>query len=312
MARVWIAVVGWMLAAEPAAAHVGPGDGDWPGWSSDPLVTLPLALAAFAYGQGVWRLWRAAGWGSGVRLWQAGAFASGWLVLALALVSPLDGLGETYFSMHMVQHQALMLIAAPLLVLGSPPVAFLWALPPAWRRSVGALVHQRWWRAAWHALSRPVTAWSLYALALWAWHAPRLYEAALAGYWVHALQHTTFLVGALLFWQTAFDRSGGVAGRGMALLGVAVAAIHSSILGALMTFANRPWYSHAAPPEAGLLLTPLEDQQLAGLIMWVPGGLLHLLAGVALAAMALHEAERRARRGATIVLAEEAIGKAPR
>jgi putative membrane protein len=292
------AVAAGALAADPALAH-GRGSEAWPGWSWDPLVVLPLTLAVLAYGRGLAALWRAARPGSGIRRWQAGAFAAGWLVLALALLSPLDALAEASFAMHMVQHQAIMLVAAPLLVLGAPLAAFLWALPPAWRRRVGGIASLRPWRTAWRGLGRPATAWGLYALALWAWHAPRLYDAALASYWLHALQHVTFLAAALLFWRAAFDGRAGLAGRGVAILGVALAGIHSAILGALMTFAARPWYAHAAAPETALLLTPLQDQQLAGLIMWVPGGLVHLLAGAALAAMALRDAERRTLRGPT-------------
>jgi putative membrane protein len=257
-----------------------------------------MTITACAYVLGLRRLWAAAGAGSGVRYWQAGAFAAGWLVLALSLVSPLDRLGELLFSAHMVQHQAMMLVAAPLLVLGSPLFVMLWSLPPAWRRASGRIMRVGGLRPVLRALGRPWAAWWLYALALWAWHAPFLYAAALASYWIHSLQHASFLAAALLFWRAALENRGGVAGRGGAMLGVALTAAHSSILGALMTFAASPWYAHPVPVET-FGLTPLQDQQLAGLIMWVPGGFAHLLAGAALAAMALSESETQARRQAS-------------
>lgn len=296
-----IASVSGVLAHAPAFAHGGAAvasEDPWTVWTWDPLVVLPMSIAAFAYAIGLRRLWTAAGAGSGVRYWQAGAFAAGWLILALSLVSPLDRLGELLFSAHMVQHQAMMLVAAPLLVLGSPLFVMLWSLPPAWRRASGRIMRVGGLRPVLRALGRPWAAWWLYGLALWAWHAPFLYAAALASYWIHSLQHASFLAAALLFWRAALEHRGGVAGRGGAILGVALTAVHSSILGALMTFAASPWYAHPVPVET-FGLTPLQDQQLAGLIMWVPGGLVHLLAGAALAAMALSESEMQARRQAS-------------
>lgn len=285
--------------AEPALAHLGEGHeprAAWSQWQWDPLVVLPLALAGWGYASGLWRLWSAAGVGSGIRIWQAGCFAAGWLSLALALLSPLDALGQTLFSLHMVQHQVVMLVSAPLMVVGAPLAAFLWALPPAWRRPVGRVGRRRWLRPTWRMLRQPLVAWCIYALVLWGWHAPVLFEAALAGYWLHALQHITFLGAALLFWFVAFDPRGGLAAHAAAVLGVFTTAVHSSILGALMTFASSAWYTPYRHIDEALALTPLEDQQLAGLIMWVPGGLIHLLAGLALMAMVIRDAELRERR----------------
>jgi putative membrane protein len=298
---VWLALLLAPAAvwAKPAMAH--PGDGGdaaaaWSQWAWDPLIVLPLAVAGWAYARGLRRLWSGAGVGSGIRLWQAASFAVGWLALALALISPLDAVGEVLFSFHMIQHQILMLISAPLMAVGSPLVAFLWALPPDWRGPAGRIGRRRLLRPAWRLLRHPMVAWCLYALVLWAWHAPVLFEAALASYWLHALQHITFLGAALLFWWTAFDPRGGLAAHATAVLGVFTTAVHSSILGALMTFASGPWYRPYRHVEPGLALTPLEDQQLAGLVMWVPGGLIHLTAGLALMAMLIAKAERQARR----------------
>src|SRR5690606_3995771 len=120
--------------------------------------------------------------------------------LFLALATPLDPLGGSLFSAHMVQHELLMLLAAPLLVLGAPMVAFLWALPRAWRRPLGRWARRRSVRAAWHAIPHPLVAWGLHAAAIWIWHAPRLYEATLTSDLIHALQHLSFFGTALLFW----------------------------------------------------------------------------------------------------------------
>src|SRR3954468_6553369 len=126
--------------ATAASAHDGrplaPHD-FWTAWSFDPAVILGLALAAGLYLKGVGALWRSAGKGRGVRQWEAASFAGGWLVLVLALVSPLHRLGSALFSAHMVQHELLMAAAAPLLVLGRPLIPSVWALPLKWRRLLG-------------------------------------------------------------------------------------------------------------------------------------------------------------------------------
>jgi len=97
------------------------------------MVLICLALSAWFYIKGTARLWRASTLGAGVGTWEAGSFASGWIVLVIALVSPLHELGDELFSAHMVQHELLISVSAPLLVLGRPLIPFLWALPLDWR-----------------------------------------------------------------------------------------------------------------------------------------------------------------------------------
>lgn len=291
-----------LVGAAPAAAQAAgaaPTPGDvWSAWSWDPLVLLGIVAAAAVYARGLRVFWRRVGIGRGVRAWQAAAYAGGLAALVVALVSPLDALAEALFAAHMVQHLVLMLVAAPLLVLGAPLVPALWALRRGRRHALG-----RWWRqarslrAAWAALSQPGVVWALYAATLWLWHVPVLYQAALASAPIHALEHLTLLASALLFWWTALHpgRSGRL-GHGLGVLYVFTAGLQSGLLGILLTFARAPWYPAYAPGEAAWGLSPLEDQQLAGLLMWVPGGLAHLLAALALFAVWLAGAEREARR----------------
>ena len=101
-------------------------------WGLDPVVIASLVLSGWLYVRGLRRMWREAGSGHGIRRWEAGAYAVGWFALFVALVSPLHRLGEVLFSAHMTQHELLMLVAAPLIVLGRPVVAFLWSLPLSW------------------------------------------------------------------------------------------------------------------------------------------------------------------------------------
>ena len=277
------------LGAAPRAVLAHPGAPPephdlWSAWSSDPSVLLGLVLIAWLYARGLGALWRRAGVGRGVRRWQAAAFAAGWAALFVALVSPLDALGAALFSAHMSQHLVLVTIAAPLLVLGLPIVPMLWALPEPSRRALGA-----WWRWAWVArgaacaLTQPLVAWTLHTVALWVWHLPSLYQAALRSELVHLAEHASFLGTALLFWWTVVHPGPrGASGYGLGVLAVFAMAMQSGILGALMTFSPTPWYPAYAATVAAWGLTPLEDQQLGGIIMWVPGGFLYLAAALAL------------------------------
>jgi putative membrane protein len=280
------------LAAPAAIAHAG---GPLPGgpapslwhWSLEPWVLVLLALSAGGYALGVLRLWRNAGVGRGIGGTQTFAFAGGWLALVLALVSPLDGLGEHLFSAHMVQHEVLMLVAAPLLVLGRPLAAWTWALSPSHRQLVGRWTRVRWWAATWALLTDPLAAWALHALALWLWHVPSWFEAALHNEGLHALQHASFLGTALLFWWSALGVDARSRSSGLAMLYLFTTMLHTGALGALLTLAPTPWYPSYATATGALGLDPVEDQQLGGLVMWVPGSLAYLVAGLAVMARLL-------------------------
>jgi putative membrane protein len=256
----------------------------WGAWGSDPLALVGIGLAALFYARGVGALWRRAGRGRGVSRGQVAAGAGGLVALALALLSPLDRLSSALLSAHMSQHLLLILVAAPLLVLGWPPAVALWALPAPARRAVAS----GWRRAgalrrAWRAMSRPAAAWTLPAVALWAWHLPVLYQAALRSWPLHALEHAAFLGTAALFWSVVV-RCGTRGGLepGLGLLYVLTAGVESGLLGALMALDDAAWYPTygATAPVWGR--SALEDQRLAGLLMWVPAGSAYLVAAVAL------------------------------
>jgi putative membrane protein len=293
-----LALCSYLLAfgLTPAFAHDGKphrfGDLIYT-WGLDPLVIAGLALSGWLYLRGVRRLWRGAGRGGGIRRWEAWAYASGWFALFVALVSPLHPLGEVLFSAHMTQHEVLMLVAAPLVVLGRPVVAFLWALPTDDARRVGAWGRAAWFQRAWRVLTNPLAAWAIHAAALWVWHAPQLFEATLRRDLVHTLQHVCFLGSALLFWWALIHGPQGLMGYGTAVLYVFTTSVHSGVLGALITFARTVWYPAYTQTTASWGLTALEDQQLGGLIMWVPAGLVYIVAGLALCAGWMRESERR-------------------
>jgi putative membrane protein len=269
-------------------------------WGLDPIVIVSLMLSGWLYARGLRRMWREAGTGHGIRRWEAGAFATGWFALFVALVSPLHPLGEVLFSAHMTQHELLMLVAAPLMVLGRPVVAFLWSVPVGWSRRTGQWTKAGWFQRSWKWITTPLTAWVIHAAALWIWHVPFLFQATLRSDVVHTLQHVSFLGSALLFWWALIHGPQGALGYGVAALYVFTTSIHSGVLGALITFAGTviyPAYLHSAVSWG---VTPLEDQQLGGLIMWVPAGLVYIVAGLALCAGWLRESDRRV--GQTLVL----------
>ena len=248
-----------------------------------PEIDIPLITAALLYAIGARR-------SRGVTRTQMACFWSGWAVLVIALSSPLHDWSEMLFWVHMTQHELLMLIAAPLLVLSRPLVPMLWALPGPERRRTGRFFKRSGLIRAWHGISRPLPAWLLHAAALWTWHAPALFQAATRNSAIHALQHISFLGSALRFWWSLFYARKRAA-YGESFVYIFTTAVHTSILGALLTFSSSAWYPiyRFTAPQAGL--TALQDQQIGGLIMWVPAGIVYLVAGLTLIALWLRESD---------------------
>lgn len=281
------------LPATVFAHEAGPANfdelGSW--WAFEPGVVIPLALSLLLYVGGLIRLRSVSPRAFGT--YELACFITGWLVLVVALVSPLHPWGSVLFSAHMTQHELLMLVAAPLLVLGRPVIPFLWALPRQVTRKISAAAKARIWRSSWHFITNPFVAWIIHAVVLWTWHVPVLFQATLDSEFVHALQHASFLFSALLFWWAILHGRSRAVGFGVAVLYMFTTALHSGLLGALLTFARTVWYPIYDDTTASWGLTPLQDQQLGGLIMWIPASLVYIIAGLALFAGWLRESENR-------------------
>jgi putative membrane protein len=261
----------------------------WTAWNADPLILGGLLLTALAYRRG-----RS---GSVVAPWRAGCFAGALIALAIALLSPLDALAESLAAAHMVQHLLLTLIAAPLLVLSAPAATLVRGSPRTIRAALGP-VHRLLRRTGWvRALRHPGAAWLLHVLALWIWHAAVLYDAALEHPVIHALEHTTFLVTGVLFWRTVLGVRAVRVPAGLGVLLVFGMAMSSALLSVLLTFARNPWYSAYATTTHPWGLEPLADQHLAGAIMWIPAGLVHVVAALGLLVAWLRGTEDGERSG---------------
>jgi putative membrane protein len=256
-------------------------------WPLEWPVILGVLLMTWLYVRGTRRLWSAAGRGRGLSAKQAALFAAGMLVLVLALLTPLAAMGSSLFSVHMVQHLLLVQVIAPLLVLGKSSVAVAHALPGrGWRLWLQRPSVRRTRRFFTHW----VVAWTLHAIAVVGWHIPAAFQWAQRSEVAHALQHACFLGTALLFWHsTGLGRFGlGAAHRSTHLVGalsIFATGVYGAVLGATFTLSKTLLYEQYARRALAWGLLPLEDQRLAGMILWIGGSTLSLLTAIAFIAM---------------------------
>ena len=283
-----------LAAVENAASN-------WNEWTWSPAISIPLLLSAIWYCAGLYQMMQrpqCAG-----LLWKEPAyFAGGWTVLLLALLSPIHELGEHLFWVHMTQHELLVLICAPLLVLGAPLRIWLWALPSTSRKFVAQVVNNQNFTTTWRNFSSPLSTWTLHAAALLVWHIPALFDATLTNSFVHAAQHISFLGTGLLFWWTVLKPYSNALGYGVRSLYLFTTAVYTSLLGAILTFSQHCWYSPYAQSAPAWHLSGLEDQQLGGLIMWVPGGTILFAMTLVMVVQWMRESEIRGRLTRTALL----------
>ena len=247
-------------------------------WRFEATVVVPVVAGAALYLSG-WAALRSrmpGRFGAG----RATAFAAGLGVVLVALCSPIDALGHRWLQAHMVQHLLLMVVAPPLLWMGAPVAPLLRGLPRRARRAVASVLGTGLMRGLTRILTDPRVAWVSFVVAFWAWHAPALYGLALRSDLWHHVEHASFFLTALLFWhpviapwpaRQAWSRWGMIAY-------LLLAEAQATLLSAILTFSDRVIYPAYQAGGGVRGLSPLEDQALAGVIMWVPGSIAFTLA----------------------------------
>lgn len=282
-------------------------------WDWKIEVIVVLALAGTLYSRGWWQLrqrsrgasqryrravrsrWRlAVGW----RLW---AYWGGLLSVALALLSPIDALGQQLFFMHMVQHLLLIMIAPPLLLVANPMPFVLWGLPTGWRRKIGGLFSQALHRESgfrhWlRLLTQPGIIWMIWVVSLIGWHDPSMYNAALRFEWVHNVEHLTFFIASMLLWWhltgagPRIHKQFGLLGR----IALVMSVVPPNMLtGVVLAFATQGYYSYYESVPRLWGFDVLMDQQLGGVIMWVPGSMMYIIAALILIGRFLSQEDRK-------------------
>ncbi len=249
-------------------------------------VAFVLGVSGVLYLRGWWRLRR-----MGARLPSRGRLASylsGWVLLWLALISPIDVLGGMLFSIHMVQHLLLMMFAPPLLWLGSPFPIGLWGLPDSWRRRVG-----RWFRRR-AGLRRTLLEWTprggvwlLNVVVLLMWHDPNAYNAALRQPWLHDAEHLTFFLASMLYWWQVIQAGPRLHGRfpwGLRLAYLFGMVPITAAAGVAIAFTKHPIYTYYLSVPRFWGIDVMADQRAGGVLMWVGGGMMYMLGALVLIA----------------------------
>lgn len=286
-------------------------------WDLRPEVISVLALAGTLYLMG-WRRLRQRTFGTTKRQsdrrqrttrsqwhlaarWRLVAYLSGLVIIGLALMSPIDILAQQLFMMHMIQHLLLIMIAPPLLLIANPMPFMLWGLPTAWRRpvgkAIGRLLHResesrRWLRS----VTSPGVIWLFWVISVIGWHDPHAYDAALSHQFIHDIEHLSFFAAGMLYWWHVtgagprIHKQIGLIGR----IAFVLAAIPPNMaLGAVLAFVNEPIYTYYTAVPRLWNLSVIDDQRIGGVIMWVPGSMMYIIAALILAARLLGQEETK-------------------
>lgn len=264
-------------------------------WNWRPVVLVNLALLGGVYVTG-WRRLRRCGASQNAVARYLALYLSGLGLLGLTLLSPLDTLTPFLFCMHMIQHVLLMMLVPPLLLLANPFPVMLWGMPRGIRLGLGRLLTRQapLRRVLWALTYLPV-AWSIYVVTLWGWHHPAVYQAALRSDLVHDLEHLSFFGVSLLFWCPVINpapRPHGHIAYGWRLLYVALAAAQNTILAALLSLTERVLYPYYQGAPRLWELSAIDDQAIGGVVMWISGAMMYLVALFVLAMCLLHKKER--------------------
>lgn len=305
--RLCTSLIATLTALAPmfAMAHTRPRptpENVWAAWYLDPVVAISMLVGSWLYLRGVRDLWGVAGHGKVISTRQRASWFAAMGSLVIALFSPLDALGGALFSAHMVQHLILFVVTPWLLAYARPGLGIWWGIPGGWRSRIGSGVGSSGVVRFLHQASRnPIVMVTLFTAVLWLWHTPALYNAALRSDFIHAVEHFTFMAGAYMLWSWLVSVQHGATGpganrQGLAIIIVFVTVMQSGVLGAILTFSRKPLYAMHEDYTQVWGLTLIQDQQIAGLLMWVPMGMTFTLVALLLFRSWLLASERQARR----------------
>jgi cytochrome c oxidase assembly factor CtaG len=283
----------FLTIAAPAMAHGDDAHTATLSWTFDLWIVLPIVVIGLLYVSGRINLSRRAHRSRPMR-WQDLFFSGGILTLVGALISPLHWLGEHLFTFHMIEHEIVMAVSAPLIVLARPVGILLWGLPRRACRGLGAAMRTPLIRRPWDWSTGATSATVIHGVAIWGWHLPFLFDAAVTNTAMHRLQHLSFFATAILFWWAVVRKSD----HGAAAWHLFLTMVHTSILGALMALAPRVLYIAQTQTAMAWGLTPLKDQQLAGMIMWVPAGTIYVAAAMTMLALWIRGSSERGAQNA--------------
>ena len=250
-------------------------------WSSPPWVNLTLFITGLVYVRGWLRIRNLLP--EVIPTWRLAAFLSGLLSLWVAIGSPLAAFDDVSLSVHMVQHLLLMAVVPPLALLGAPSLPLLRGLPQSIvRGAVGPLLRWAPVKSFARLITNPASCWLLATIALFGWHVPAAFEMALHSDSWHEVEHLCFLSTSLLFWWPAVQPfpGGPTWPRWSIPLYLFLGTLPGGALGAMLTFWDRVLYpSYAAGPQL-FGVSPLEDQVIAGALMWVFGTFVYTVPAV--------------------------------
>ena len=270
-------------------------------WDWRVEVIIVLLIAGTLYTRGWWRLRRRSSSKPGHNRWHARAawrplvYLGGLLILGIALMSPIDVLASQLFSFHMVQHVLLVMVVPPLLLLANPLPFSLWGLPDKMRSPAGGMLRRGSpIRNSLRKATGTGLVWMAFVIVYWGWHDPNAYDLALRSSLVHDLEHITFFVVSVLFWWHATGAGPRIhrpMSQGLRFAFLLSAVPISMVAGLAITFAKEPIYSYyeAMPRLWGISV--MDDQRIAGVIMWVVGGMMYMLAALIIVARWLQKEE---------------------
>jgi cytochrome c oxidase assembly factor CtaG len=268
-------------------------------WDFRMDVIIVLALAGTLFCRGWWRLRRQTRplhahtrhnrKQLGAR-WRLVSYLSGLIIVAIALMSAIDLLAGQYFFIHMIQHLLLVMIAPPLLLIANPMPFMLWGMPDAWRRKLGKGLSQLLrknapFRQGLRSATNPGLIWLIWVVSLIGWHDPGMYNAALRNDFIHDVEHLTFFLAAMLYWWL-ITGAGPRIHKQFSLPGrivFTIAAVPPNMaLGVVLSFVNNPVYTYYLTAPRLWPIEVLTDQKIGGVIMWIPGSMMYLIAALIL------------------------------